>query len=87
MPKKRNVKKIILIVLVLFIIILSVRGFILDAIEKARLAEKEYTSVSDFESVKEIAEYMGCTYIKEQESTGDNYDIDIYLKFKYPLYT
>ena len=87
MPKKRNVKKIILIVLVLFIIILSVRGFILDAIEKARLAEKEYTSVTDFESVKEIAEYMGCTYIKQQESTGENYDTDIYLKFKYPLYT
>ena len=87
MPKKRNVKKIILIVLILFIVVLVVRGLILDAIERSRIEEKEYTSVSDFENIKEIAEYMGCTYIKEQKSTGDNYDLDIYLKFKYPLYT
>lgn len=30
---------------------------------------------------------MGCTYIKEEPSSGEKYDIDIYLKFKYPLYT
>lgn len=87
MPKKRNVKKILLIVIILFIAILAVREIIIKAIERDNAEEKTYTQISDFTSVKEIAEYMGCTYIKEEESTGDKYDIDIYLKFKYPLYT
>lgn len=87
MPKKRNVKKILLIVIILFIAILAVREIIVKAIERDNAEEKTYTQISDFTSVKEIAEYMGCTYIKEEESTGDKYDIDIYLKFKYPLYT
>lgn len=87
MPKKRNVKKILLIVILLFIVILAVRELIIEAIERANAEDKIYTSISDFTSIKEIAEYMGCTYIKEGKSTGEKYDIDIYLKFKYPLYT
>lgn len=87
MPKKRNVKKILIIVVILFALILGVRELALNAIERAKLENKTYTSISDFTSVKEIAKYMGCTYIKEEPSTGEKYDIDIYLKFKYPLYT
>ena len=87
MPKKRNVKKILLIVIILFIAILAVREIIIKAIERANVEDKIYTQISDFTSIKEIAEYMGCTYIKEEKSTGEKYDIDIYLKFKYPLYT
>lgn len=87
MPKKRNVKKILIISAILFVVILVVRELVIEAIERANQEDKVYTSISDFTSIKEIAEYMGCTYIKEQESTGERYDIDIYLKFKYPLYT
>ena len=87
MPKKKNVKKILIIVVILFALILGVRELALNAIERAKLENKTYTSISDFTSVKEIAKYMGCTYIKEEPSTGEKYDIDIYLKFKYPLYT
>lgn len=87
MPKKRNVKKILIIAVILFALILGVRELALNAIERANLENKTYTSISDFTSVKEIAKYMGCTYIKEEPSTGEKYDIDIYLKFKYPLYT
>lgn len=87
MPKKRNVKKILIISAILFVAILVVRELVIEAIERANQEDKVYTSISDFTSIKEIAEYMGCTYIKEQESTGERYDIDIYLKFKYPLYT
>ena len=87
MQKKRNVKKILIISAILLVVVLVVRGMIQDAIERANQEEKIYTTISDFQSIKEIAEYMGCTYIKEQESTGEKYDIDIYLKFKYALYT
>lgn len=87
MPKKRNVKKILIISAILFILILVVRELVIDAIERANREDKVYTTISDFTSIKEIAEYMGCTYIKEEESTGEKYDIDVYLKFKYPLYT
>ena len=87
MPKKRNVKKILIISAILFILILVVRELVIDAIERANREDKVYTTISDFTSIKEIAEYMGCTYIKEEKSTGEKYDIDVYLKFKYPLYT
>ncbi len=87
MPKKRDLKKILLVSVILLIAILAVRDVIKNAIDKANMENKTYTSMSDFTSIKEIAEYMGCTYIKEQEATSDAFDIDIYLKFKYPLYT
>lgn len=87
MPKKKNIKRILIISAILLVVILVVRGMIMDAIERANQEEKVYTSISDFQSIKEIAEYMGCTYIKEQDSKSENYDVDIYLKFKYQLYT
>lgn len=87
MPKRRDIKKILLIALILLIVILGVRELVQSAIDRANMENKTYTSMSDFTSVKEIAEYMGCKYIKEEKSTSDAFDIDIYLKFKYPLYT
>ena len=87
MPKKRNIKKILIITLILLVAIIVVRDLIVDAIERANIENKVYTSVTDFRSIKEIAEYMGCTYIKEEKSTSEEYDLDIYLKFKYALYT
>ena len=87
MPKKRNIKKILIVTLILLVTIIIVRDLIINAIERANIENKVYTSVTDFRSIKEIAEYMGCTYIKEEKSTSEEYDIDIYLKFKYALYT
>lgn len=87
MPKKKNIKKILIISILLLVVILAVRQLVVDVIERNSIEEKEYNSISDFSSIEEIAKYTGCTYIKEEKSTGDKYDIDIYLKFKYPLYT
>lgn len=87
MPKKKNIKKILIISILLLVVILAVRQLVVDVIERNSIEEKEYNSISDFSSIEEIAKYTGCTYIKEENSTGDKYDIDIYLKFKYPLYT
>lgn len=87
MPKKRNIRKILIITLILLATIIVVRNLILEAIERANMETKVYTSVTDFKNIKEIAEYMGCTYIKEEKSTSEAYNTDIYLKFKYALYT
>lgn len=87
MPKKRNIKKILIIALILLAAIIIVRTLVVQAIERANMETKVYTSVTDFKSIKEIAEYMGCTYIKQEKSTSEAYDTDIYLKFKYALYT
>ena len=87
MPKKKNIKKILIISLILLVTVISVRNLVIEAIERANMETKVYTSVSDFKSIKEIAEYMGCTYIKQVKSSSDLFDTDIYLKFKYELYT
>ena len=85
--KKRKIKKILIIAFILAVVIITVRDLVIDAIERANMEEKVYTSITDFKNIKEIAEYMGCTYIKEQESSSKDYTKDIYLKFKYELYT
>lgn len=87
MQKKKNIKKILIISLILLVTIISVRNLILQARERANMETKVYTSVSDFKNIKEIVEYMGCTYIKQGKSTSELFDTDIYLKFKYALYT
>lgn len=87
MPKKRNIKKILIITLILLATIITVRNLVVQARERENLENKVYTSVTDFRSIKEISEYMGCTYIKDEKSSSDAYDTDIYLKFKYALYT
>ena len=87
MPKKINIKKILIIAFVLLVLVLAVRAIIQNAIDRANMENRVYTSMSDFTSIKDIAEYMGCKYIKVEEATSDYFDIDIYLVFKYQLYT
>ena len=67
MPKKRNVKKILIIAAILFIVILVVRELVIEAIERANQEDKVYTEISDLKNIKEIAEYIVCTYIKEKK--------------------
>ena len=66
MPKKKNVKKILIIALVLFALILIVRELVTSAIERANLEDKTYTSISDFTSVKEIARIYGLYIYKRR---------------------
>lgn len=67
MPKKRDVKKILIIAVILFALILGVRELALNAIERANLENKTYTSISDFTSVKEIARIYG-VYIHKRRT-------------------
>lgn len=74
--KKR--KKIIISLIVIFvIIIIGLIGYFLSR-------TREKTSVNDFSSVKELIEFDGHEYIKEEKSEEEGYEDDIYLKFSKP---
>ena len=50
------------------------------------MKNKEYSSSNDFKTAKEYIIHSGNEYIKEEESTEENIQTDIYLKFKvYPF--
>ncbi len=74
-------KKYIYFAIVILIIILI--GIILFVKLKPK---KEYTSSSDFTSIKEVVEYMGCKYIGEGQSTSTDYPIVVSLVFKHLPY-
>ena len=48
-----------------------------------KVSKKEYTNVSDFESVQEVVIYMGCKYKREEQRDDTKY---IYLNFNTGLY-
>ena len=66
-------KKIIFGILIIAIIIILI-VYIINIVNK-----KEYTSVNDFKSVKEVIKYLDCKYI--DESTSEDETV-IYLKLK-----
>ncbi len=74
MGKKRKI--IFCIVIILLIIIAIIYFFI----EKNK---KDYTSINDFENVKEVVKYLECDYIKE---TSTDEKSTIYLKIKHKPY-
>lgn len=75
--KKSNKSKtiILIIIAVLIIILIGLYGYL-----KKDMSEK--VSIDDFVDVKEVVEYFGCTYIKQENSTETNYSKDVYIKFK-----
>ena len=87
--KELGIKKVLLRILIIIIIIIVI--FIYSIIEK-KLFKREvennnYTSVKEFESVREVAVYLGCDYIKEEELKDQDYSKRIYLKFNKGLYS
>lgn len=80
--KTKNSKKKYIIIIAIILIILT--AIIVAIIRKTN--KKEFTTMEDFTSIKEVIEYLGCTYIKEKKSSDKNYDIDAYVKFKVDLY-
>ena len=67
-------KKIIIILILVLLVIFIVIGNLMNK-------NKNYSSVDDFQSVEELVEYYGCTYIKTVGSDEDGYDKDIYITF------
>ena len=84
--KKLGLKKIILILAILFAtftIIIVMSRFIQNKIVENKVKNKTYSSMADFESVQEVVIYMGGKYISEGEKNGIKY---IYLEFNKDLY-
>lgn len=82
---KKKTKKVILLIsaIIVFVAVIVIRNLIIEKQAK----NKQYNSLDDFQNPKEVIEYMGGEYLKEKESTDENFDLDIYVKFKVDLYT
>ena len=90
--KKINNRKIMIaiciLLVVLLVLLITMQEIIKNQKSKQDLQDKvhSYTSVDDFKTIEEVAEYLECDYIKKNKSKDKNYDIDIYMKIKYEPY-
>jgi len=75
--KKKFIRAVSIIAAILLIIIIAV------AIKNAN---KKYDDIGDFKDVKEVLEYLGCTYIRKTNAKEENYDKKIFVKFNKDLY-
>ena len=86
-------KKIIIIissVIVILVIVLIILFNIFpknNVIEEINKEKKAYQAVEDFKTVKEVADYLDCKYIKEEESIEKDFIKDIYINIKYEPFT
>ena len=81
--KNKLIIVIIITLLVLVVILVQVRNFLMQE----EIKETPYTTVSEFSELQELITYLDCEYIGEETSTDENFTLDIYLEFKYDLYT
>ena len=83
MDKKKKNIILLICVIVLFVAILILR----NALTNNENKNKEYNTLNDFTTPKEVIEYMGGKYIKEKKSTDENFYLDIYADLKVNTYT
>ena len=87
MPRRKTIKIVLIVILILILVIIAVRALVLYNEKQSQFEEKRYDTPADFYTVEEVARYMDCEYIREEKPKNESYDLDIYLKFKYDLYT
>ena len=87
MPKRKTIKIIFIVAIIFLVMAFALRQILMYTQEQAEFQNKTYDTLQDFETVQEVAKYLDCEYIKEEESKNEKYETDIYLKFKYDLYT
>lgn len=78
----KNKKKLFIIIAVITVIL--VIGLIFFLVNRNQT--KQYTSVEDFSTVKEVLEYLGCKYIRTEKSKEEDFEENIYVGFNYDLY-
>ena len=81
--KNKVIIVIVITLLVLVIVLVQVRNFLMER----EIKETPYTTVEEFSELQELITYLDCEYIGEETSTDENFTLDIYLEFKYDLYT
>ena len=80
LENRNNNYKVKIIVLSVAIFLLLILSIILSNIMKETENNVEL-SYDNLTNVKEVIEYYKSTYISEEESKEDNFNLDIYLKF------
>jgi len=91
--KKKNrtftPKQILLIVLVAAVLLLTIIAIAMNPTGKRRVEEVKNETGLDRElrSEKDVIEYYESVYFSTEVSKEGGYDLDIYLSFKYNLYT
>lgn len=70
-------KKLIIIILIIIILIIALGNLFTYLKNK----DKEYNSIDDFDSVKELVQYYGCKYIRTKNSSEEGFSKDIYISF------
>lgn len=89
--KKRNTKliiKIIIPILIIILVIVAICSNVKNTEKKKEIERiKNYTSIEDFTTIEEVAIYLDCDYIKQEQSKTEGYSTDIYLKLKLKPFT
>lgn len=86
--KSKNYKKIIItcitILLLFLIIIILVKYSQYKKQQKYIIQEKErvrqYTSLTDFKSIEEVAVYLNCKFIEQKESNTEQISYDVFME-------
>ena len=86
--KKKNYKKIIIISLIILLLFLITIIIIKhnEKVRKAKMLEEEtariksYTALTDFKTIEEVAIYLNCKFIKQEDSKTENISYDIFMK-------
>lgn len=82
--KKKIIITIVLIILLFLITILIVKiqqkKKRQDLIEQEIQRVKQYTAITDFQTLEEVALYLNCTLIKSEESKREDVSTDVYMK-------
>lgn len=78
-----NYKKILIVLFVVIFVLLFI-SLILSGIEKKN--NKQEISYDSLDTIKDVIEYYGSTYISESDGPEKGYPYDVYLKFKYLPY-
>lgn len=83
MNSKKKYIILLICAIIIFVAILILRNVLMNK-EKQN---KQYNSLDDFTTPKEVIEYMGGKYIKETDSIEEGFYLDIYANLKFDLYT
>ena len=77
--KQKFRRSILITIAILLIVIILVAMLIKNM-------NKKYNTIEDFGSVKEVLEYLGCTYIRTENSKDEDYKKNVLVKFNKDLY-
>lgn len=82
-----NKKKKIFIILIILILVLVAVLITRNIVEQHKKDTYIYTSIEEFETPKDVIKYLGSEFVKQEASKSDEFELDIYLKFKLDLFT